>query len=209
MAGLTRGLNQKMRKKVSVTTISTLLVSGTRSCYYNTVAHSIGLHHVGTNHKSLSVDQAASAENTEATLSGSNMLSPRRPVPSSALSEGGESCRPGTSSTGEANKIVHHRESETVRVEQPVDYSTLEVPGLEYNEVLNSYCKDAVMQPKPDHQSNILEDLEPSSTSGSSIPGKKEWIPFTLGKWPTFSLALALFFLVGLLEYLDRLSRER
>lgn len=93
--------------------------------------------------------------------------------------------------------------------EQPVDFSTLEVSGSEYSEAFNPNCKDAVTQPKVDPQSKSLEDLEPSSNSGSAIPGKKEWIPTMLGKWPAFSLALALFFLVGLLEYFDRLSRER
>ena len=93
--------------------------------------------------------------------------------------------------------------------EQPGEFSTLEVSGLEYSEALHSNCGDAVTQPEADSHSNILEDLESSPTSGSVIPRKKEWIPTMLGKWPAFSLALVLFFLVGLLEYFDRLNNER
>ena len=198
-----------MRRRAFVITISTHLVSGTRPYYYSTTAHNIGLHHVSTTHTSLSVDQTATAENTEAMLSGSNILIPRRPVPRSSLSECGESCRPATSSTGEANSTVHHRESGVVMVEQPVDYSTLEVSGSHHSDALNPSCKDAVTQPKANLHSNIPEELESSSTSSSAIPGKKEWIPIMLRKWPAFSLALALFFFVGLLEYFDHLNRER
>ena len=93
--------------------------------------------------------------------------------------------------------------------EQSVNFSTLEVSGAECCEALDSYCKAAATQPRADLQSNILENLEFSSTSGSAIPIKKEWIPTMLGKWPDFSLALVLFFLVGILEYFDRWSRER
>ena len=147
------------------------------------------------------------------------MLIPRRPVPSSALSDFEESCRPATNLIGEANSTVHHRERGVVMAEQPVnhstlevsgseqttDYSTLEVSGSDYSGALNA----AVTQPKADLQPNLLGSLESSSASSSTNPGKKEWIPTMLGKWPAFSLALALFLFVGLLEYFERLSRER
>ena len=104
---------------------------------------------------------------------------------------------------------MHNRERGVVMTEQSVDFSTLEVSGLGYSEALDSNCKDAVTQPQADQQPNILEDLESSSTSGPPVPTKKEWIPTMLCKWPAFSLALVLFFLVGLLEYFDCLSNER
>lgn len=198
-----------MRRRAFVITISTHLVNGTRPCQYNAAAHSIGLHHVSPTHPSLLVDQTASAENTGAMLRSSNMLIPRRSVPSPALSECGESCRPATNSIGEVIGTVCHCERESIVVDPPADHSTLEVSSSDYSDPLDPYCQDAVTQPKADRQSNTLEDLESSSTTGSVILGKKEWIPTMLGKWPVFSLVLMLFFLVGLLEYFDRLSTER
>lgn len=104
-----------------------------------------------------------------------------------------------------AEQPVNYSTLEVSGSEQPTDYSTLEVSRSEYSGARNA----AVTQPEADLQPNILENLESSSASSSTNPGKKEWIPTMLGKWPGFSLALALFLFVGLLEYLERLSRER
>ena len=151
----------------------------------------------------------ASAENAEATLNGFNMLISRRWVAKSALSECGRSCQSATNSTREVNSSVHNRESGAVTAEQSVDFSTLKMSGSEYSETLSSCCKNAVTRSQTDLQFNILEDLKFCSTSGSPISIKKEWISIMLDKWSAFFLALVLFFLVKLLKYFDRLSRER
>ena len=133
----------------------------------------------------------------------------RRPVASSTQLEGHPSSLSAELSIGEVPVIMsqHATSSSSTGIEQ--DNSVLKVtdfeghlaPGAQHER--NSIFRKPTMNAD---RSTVMERA-PSSEFLDSL--HKEWIPFMLRKTGAFSLAVVLFMLVGLLEFLDRLKKIR